>query len=322
METRHSTLSTTLALLICKYLVSRNPELYRLTFIANRWVYSNESSPWQSWGHPTYVPTSSSEFLPNYTWAIKYAQGDEISGVVFKDTVKAGSVVAHKQAIQAAVINPLDINTDGILGLAFSTINTVKPEKQNTLFETLIPTLKKKLFAANLRADGKPSSWDFGYIDNSKFKGKIGYTPVTSKKHWAMNVGSYAVGKGSFTNSKKTVGEVIVDSGTSLVYLPKAVVNDYYSHIKGYKLTDGGSHTFPCNSTIPDFHFKTEGTTLTIPGRDVNYTLYDPNINICSGGITTQLNGKYSVLGNLFMKNYYVIHSQEEATPKLGFAAH
>jgi len=242
--------------------------------------------------------------------------------VVFKDTVKAGSVVAHKQAIQAAVINPLDINTDGILGLAFSTINTVKPEKQKTLFETLIPTLKRKLFAANLRADGKPASWDFGYIDNSKFKGKIGYTPVTSKKHWAMNVGSYAVGKGSFTNSKKTVGEVIVDSGTSLVYLPKAVVNDYYSHIKGYKLTDGGSHTFPCNSTIPDFHFKTEGTTLTIPGRDVNYTLYDPNINTCSGGITTQLNGKYSVLGNLFMKNYYVIHSQEEANPKLGFAAH
>ncbi|CAG7565399.1 unnamed protein product [Fusarium equiseti] len=274
---------------------------------ADLWVYSNESSPWQSWGHPTYVPTSSSEFLPNYTWAIKYAQGDEISGVVFKDTVKAGSVVAHKQAIQAAVFNPLDINTDGILGLAFPTINTVKPEEQNTLFETLIPTLKRKLFAANLRADVQREDW---------------LHTVTSKNHWAMNVGSYAVGKGSFMNSKKTVGEVIMDSGTSLVYLPKAVVNDYYSHIKGYELTDGGSHTFPCNSTIPDFHFKTGGTTLSIPGQDVNYTIYDPNINTCSGGITTQLSGKYSVLGNLFMKNYYVIHSQEEATPKLGFAAH
>ncbi|KAJ4135325.1 hypothetical protein NW768_004951 [Fusarium equiseti] len=88
---------------------------------ADLWVYSNGSSPWQSLDHPTHVPTSSSEFLPNYTWAIH--------GVVFKDTVKAGSVVAHKQATQAALINPLDIATDGILGLAFSTINTVKPER-------------------------------------------------------------------------------------------------------------------------------------------------------------------------------------------------
>ncbi|KAI1059097.1 hypothetical protein LB507_004158, partial [Fusarium sp. FIESC RH6] len=314
--------STGLSFFVPTVIGNQTFDLIYDTGSADLWVYSNESSPWQSLDHLTYVPTSSSELMPNYTFAIQYAFGDEISGVVFKDTVKAGSVVAHKQAVQAAVINPVDGNTDGILGLAFSAINTVKPEKQTTLFETLIPTLKRKLFAANLRADGKPSSWDFGYIDNSKFKGKIGYTPVTSKKHWAMNAGSYAVGKGSFTNSKKTIGEVIVDSGTSLVYLPEAVVNDYYSHIKGYKLTDGRSHTFPCNGTIPDFHFKTEGMTLTIPGRDVNYTIYDPNVNTCAGGITTQLNGKYSVLGNLFMKNYYVIHSQEETTPKLGFAAH
>jgi aspergillopepsin I len=68
-------------------------------------------------------------------------------------------------------------------------------------------------------------------MDDSKFKGKIAYTPVVSKSHWSMNVSSYAVRKGSFTNSKKHVGEVIVDSGTALVYLPDGVVNGYYSHV-------------------------------------------------------------------------------------------
>ncbi|SCO91014.1 probable aspartic proteinase precursor [Fusarium oxysporum] len=258
----------------------------------------------------------------NYNWSIKYAFGDEVSGVVFTDTVKAGPVVAHKQAVQAATVIQAEFASDGILGLAFSTINTVQPKKQKTFFETLLPTLKKKVFAANLRLNGKPATWDFGYIDDTKFKGKVAYTPVVSQKYWSMNVSSYAVGKGSFTSSKKQVGEVIVDSGTSLVYFPEAVVNDYYSHIKGYEFQQRGTRTFPCNSTIPDFHFKIDSTTLSIPGRDVNYTVYDPANRLCAGAITTQLNSKYSVLGNLFMRNYYVVHSQEEAMPKLGFAAH
>ncbi|KAF5560443.1 hypothetical protein FPHYL_6647 [Fusarium phyllophilum] len=288
---------------------------------ADLWVYSNESSPFQSEDHPTYVPTSSATLLKGYNFTLKYAFGDVISGEVFTDTVKAGPVVANKQAVEASLIIQPEVPYDGIMGLAFSTINQVVPKKQKTFFETLLPTLKKKVFAANLRVDGKPATWDFGYIDDTKFKGKVAYTPVVSTKYWSMNVSSYAVGKGSFT-SKKKVGEVIVDSGTYLVYLPEAVVNDYYSHIKGYKLTDGGSPTYPCNSTVPDFHFKIDSTTLTIPGRDVNYTVYDPNSRLCTGAITTQLNSKYSVLGNLFMKNYYVVHSQEEATPKLGFAPH
>ncbi|SPJ86889.1 probable aspartic proteinase precursor [Fusarium torulosum] len=272
---------------------------------ADLWILSKDMPPWQADGHPTYEPTSSSKLLPNHTWAIKYAGGEEISGVVYTDTVKAGPVVAHNQAVQAAVDNPFSFESDGILGLAFGVINTVKPDKQKTFFETAMPTLKRKLFAANLR-----------------FKGKMAYTPVTSEKHWSMNASSYAVGKGAFTDSKKTIGEVIVDSGTSLVYLPEAVVKDYYSHIKGYELQQGGSYTFPCNSDIPDFHFKTAGMTLSIPGRDVNYTTYDPTRGICAGGITTLLNKRYSVLGNLFMKNYYVVHSQEKATPELGFALH
>ncbi|KAI1023718.1 hypothetical protein LB504_005068 [Fusarium proliferatum] len=288
---------------------------------ADLWVYSNESSPFQSEDHPTYAPTSSATLLKGYNFTLKYAFGDVISGEVFTDTVKAGPVVAHKQAVESALIIQPEVSYDGILGLAFSTINQVVPKKQKTFFETLLPTLKKKVFAANLRVDGKPATWDFGYIDDTKFKGKVAYTPVVSTKYWSMNVSSYAVGKGSFT-SKKRVGEVIVDSGTYLVYLPEAVVNDYYSHIKGYKLTSGGSRTYPCNSTVPDFHFKIDSTTLTIPGRDVNYTVYDPNIRLCTGAITSQLNNKYSVLGNLFMKNYYVVHSREEAIPKLGFAPH
>lgn len=284
---------------------------------ADMWMYSNESSPYQSLEHPTYVPTSSATLLPNYTWSIAYAYGQAIDGVVFTDIVKAGEVTFTNQSVQSAVHIPIEVSSDGIMGLAFSTINTVQPVKQKTFYENLAPTLQKKVFSANLRLGGG-ASWDFGYIDDSKYSGDIAYVPVVSEKYWSVAVNEYGFGEGSFGN--ETIGDVIVDSGTSLIYLPNAVVAEYYGQIEGYELTDGGSHIFPCNSTVPDLHFKIEGATLSVPGHGFNLGQYDPGSDTCVGALNTQLNMKYSVLGNLFMQNYYVVHSTEEETPRMGFA--
>jgi aspergillopepsin I len=283
---------------------------------ADLWVYSNESSIYQSLDHPVYIPTSSAELLPNYTWAIKYAIGSSVDGVVYTDVVKAGSITATKQAVQAATHIPYEFSSDGILGLASGAINTVQPVKQQTFFETLEPTLQQKVFAANLRLDGN-ATWDFGYIDDSKFTGDIVYTPVVDQRYWSIAAQEYGFGEGDFSNS--TIGDVIVDSGTSLVYLPEAVVDEYYSQIEGYELVFD-LRTFPCNSTFPDFHFKVEGKILSIPGRDVNYATYNAAQGTCVGGIKPSLNMRYNILGNLFMHNYYVVHSHEESTPRVGFA--
>lgn len=132
-------------------------------------------------------------------------------------------------------------------------------------------TLKKNLFAANLRGDGKPETWHFSYIVNTKFKGTVAYVPVTSGKQWPINLGSYVVGDGAFIDSKKTVGVVFIDSGTSPVYFTEAVVEDSYSHIKGYELQQEGSYSFPRNKDSPEFHFKTAREKLSTPGRDLNY---------------------------------------------------
>jgi aspergillopepsin I len=286
---------------------------------ADLWVISEDGPTWQAdEGHPMYHPTSSAELLPNYDWTIKYAYGQSASGVVYTDTVKAGPVTATKQAVQAAVKISFETASDGILGLAPSVINTVQPEKQKTFFDTLEPTLQKKVFAANLRVDGK-GTWDFGYIDESKLKGDITWAPLAGdQKHWQIDVGEYAIGNGSFSSA--SVGEVIVDSGSVLVYLPEAVVDDYYGQIEGSSQTQGGSFIFPCNSTMPDLNFKVGRGVLSMPGREVSYGIYDSAKDLCVGAITTQLNMKYSVLGNLWMRNYYVIHSHEDSAPKMGFA--
>lgn len=42
-----------------------------------------------------------------------------------------------------------------------------------------------------------------------------------------MNASPYAMGEREFTDSKKTAGEVIINFGTYLLYLPQAVFKDY-----------------------------------------------------------------------------------------------
>ena len=54
-----------------------------------------------------------------------------------------------------------DTDNDGLVGLAFSSINTVKPKKATTFFDTVKGNLKQQLFAANLKK-GAAGSYDFG----------------------------------------------------------------------------------------------------------------------------------------------------------------
>lgn len=289
---------------------------------ADLWVYSNVTSPVQDSDKTFYFPSSSAELLANYTWTIKYGGGATANGIVYTDVVKAGPVTAEKQAVESALEVPIQVNSDGILGLAFSTINQVKPVKQTTFFETVAPTLQRKVFAANLRAEGN-GTWDFGYIDKSKYTGDMMYAPVVDnpRKHWTIDVKGFAVGNDSFGST--AVGNVIVDSGTSLVYLPQAVLDGYYSQIQGFQKSSTGFYTFPCNATLPDLNLKIgEGQYITFPGRDINYSKADIVLDRCAGSIYPNLNMRYAILGNLFMKNYYVVHSMEESTPKIGFALH
>lgn len=63
----------------------------------------------------------------------------------------------------------------------------------------------------------------FGGIDEKQYKGKHTYVPVTKKGYWEFNMGDVLIGKNS-TGVCKDGCAAIVDSGTSLVAGPTAVV--------------------------------------------------------------------------------------------------
>ena len=95
-----------------------------------RWVFSSELPSSETSGHSVYKPSSNSSKMNGYSWSISYGDGSSASGDVYKDTVGLAGISAPQQAVEAASKISAQFsqnsNNDGLLGLAFSSINTGK----------------------------------------------------------------------------------------------------------------------------------------------------------------------------------------------------
>ena len=125
--------------------------------IANKtcsWVFSNELPTAQQNGHGIYTPGGSASKLNGETWSISYGDGSSASGDVYTDTVKVGGTTVTAQAVELASTVSSSFQSqpgDGLLGLGFSSINTVTPDKQKTFFDNAAGSLTAPLFAVDLK---------------------------------------------------------------------------------------------------------------------------------------------------------------------------
>ncbi|OQE16136.1 hypothetical protein PENSTE_c025G08130 [Penicillium steckii] len=283
---------------------------------ADLWVFSTELSTSEQSGHAVYNPSKSGTKLSGASWDISYGDGSGASGDVYKDTVVVGGVTASKQAVEAAkqISSQFqqDTDNDGLLGLAFSSINTVSPTPQKTFFDNVKNSLDEPLFAVALK-HAAPGVYDFGFIDSSKYTGSIHYTDVDSSQgFWSFSVDSYQVG------SKSGAGfDGIADTGTTLLLLDDSVVSAYYAQVDGAQNDESvGGYVFDCSADLPDFSVKIGSYTATVPGSLINYG--DSGAGSCLGGIQSNTGIGFSIFGDIFLKSQYVVF--DASGPKLGFA--
>lgn len=216
---RRSTLTSTPALQICKYSLTLLDN-HALT-LPSSWVFSSSLPSSESSGHTTFNPSESSSWstYEDGTWEIEYGDGSSASGTVGFDKVNIGGATVTSQAVEIATSVSgsfiQDTSNDGLVGLGFSNINTVKPQAQKTFFENIMDELAKPVFTANLETSNG-GSYTFGAIDESEYSGTIHYTDIDkSNGFWQFSSETYSIGG---TESQcETCSPAIADTGTSLI---------------------------------------------------------------------------------------------------------
>ncbi|KAL2193934.1 aspartic peptidase domain-containing protein [Corynascus similis CBS 632.67] len=276
---------------------------------ADLWVFSSQLPASAQVGHQTYNPLLSPTFrhMPSANFSIIYGDGTSASGNVGIDVVDIGGATVTNQAVEVATaVSPvfvLDMNLSGLVGLGFSQLSTVKPVKQKTFFENVMPTLFQPLFTVDFRRDSA-SAYEFGIIDSSKFRGNLSWIPADTRKgFWQISSRGFAVGR---LQKKLPVAQVIIDTGTTLMLVSKELANGYYSQVPGAKNTPAaGGTTFPCNTTLPDLLLDiSPGYTARVRGEDINFGAFEGDE--CFGGIQRTAS-HFQVWGDIFFRTAHEI---------------
>lgn len=225
---------------------------------SDMWVFNTQLDSQSQQGHTIFDPTKSSTFqsLDGATFNITYGDASFSQGTVGLDTVDIGGATVTQQAIGLPTIVAdsfiSDTASNGLVGLAFSKLNTIRPQQQKTFFANVVNDLAQPVFTANLK-HGVAGAYEFGNVDSTQFSGSLTQVPViTSSGFWEFTSTQIAVGSSSAQTVTGGSGTAIADTGTSLLIVDDAVVTAYYNQVAGAQNSaSAGGVVFPCTSTLP-----------------------------------------------------------------------
>ena len=293
------------------------------------WVMNTQLPSDQTQGHTLFDPSKSTTWkdMQGSTYNITYGDSSYSWGPVGTDTVDIGGAMVTGQAVglptQVSSYFTQDVYSNGLVGLGFSSLNTVKPERQKSFFENVAGTLDEPVFTARLRSDGV-GEYEFGFVDHTKYHGNlINVTVNPSGGFWEFESKYFSVGDGPLEKITSAPAS-IADSGTSLMLVASEVAGTYYSKVKGAVFSQSsGGYVYPCKSELPNFSVAIGPSYLaTVPGSLINFTGVGKNTttgeDLCYGGIQSNQDSNIQILGDVFLKALFVVFDMRG--PSLGIA--
>ncbi|KAF7589768.1 hypothetical protein BBP40_003876 [Aspergillus hancockii] len=296
---------------------------------ADFWVMSTKLPKSSQTGHTVYNPSNSSTFkeMEGATFNISYGDSSSAWGGVGTDTVNIGGAVVKSQAIglpdkvSDAFIE--DTTSNGLVGLGFSSLNTVKPNRQKTFFENIADSLQEPVLTVTLKADGV-GEYEFGIINHDKYEGDIANVTVDSSNgFWQFESTRFSVADGEIQNITETPTS-IADTGTSLMLVSQEVVDAYYAKVDGAIFASSASgYIYPCNTSLPSLSIAMGDTLMaTVPGSLINFSEVGVNKTtggkVCYGGVQSNGGSSMQILGDVFLKSFFVVFDLRG--PSLGIA--
>jgi hypothetical protein len=318
---------------------------------SDMWVFNTQLSSQSQSGHTTFDPTKSSTFqsLDGATFNISYGDGSFAEGPVGLDTVDIGGATVTQQAIGLPTLVAdsfvSDVSSNGLVGLAFSALNTVQPQQQKTFFANVVNDLEQPVFTANLK-HGVAGAYEFGNIDDTQFTGSLTQVPVDSSQgFWEFATTQIAVGSEQVQTVQGGSGTAIADTGTSLLIVDDAVVDAYYTQVDGAQNSaSAGGVIFPCTSTLPSLSLAVGDSYMAvIDGSLLNFSdagtdqetgencefFYsvplwpastDTFSTVCFGAVQSNAGAGIQIFGDIFFKSQFVAF--DASGPSLGVAPH
>jgi len=249
--------------------------------------------------------------------SVSYGSGS-FSGTEYTDTVSIGSNTVTKQSIGVAKTSSGFSGTDGILGLGpvdltedtVSGTTTVPTFTQNLKTQQGTPNIVGISFAPNSGSDSSDANGelDFGGVDTAKFSGTLTYTTAIAP-YWGVTVSSFKYGSTSLGSGSASG---IVDTGTTLVYIPTTDFNKFLSASGGKLDSTTGLAKFTTKPT-QNFSFVVGGATYTMtPAQYLVPTAQYTNWGLSSGSYYAYINDGGSsspncILGMTFLENVYSV---------------
>ncbi|KAK3380018.1 aspartic peptidase domain-containing protein [Lasiosphaeria ovina] len=273
----------------------------------------------------TYTANSSStyEYVGSY-FNISYVDGSGAVGDYVSDTVSFGGQKLDRLQFG---IGYSSTNAQGILGIGYA-LNEVqvgragKPAYNNLpaamAADGLIQSNAYSLWLNDLSSN--TGSILFGGVDTEKYTGDLQTVPVLAERgvfaEFLITLTSLKVA-GTTVADNMALG-VLLDTGSSLTYLPDAVVQDIYNDVGAQYDSEQGAAYVPCslarNTSTMDFTFSSP--TISVDMNELVLDLvtssgtrptFQNGVPACLFGIAPAGSGT-NVLGDTFLRSAYVVY--------------
>ncbi|KAK0724210.1 aspartic peptidase domain-containing protein, partial [Lasiosphaeris hirsuta] len=313
------------------WVLAKNSDLCTSTRLQDRYGYCLD----------TFDNTTSSSYAMADPggFEIEYLDGSGASGDYFTDDINVGTL--NVKAVQMGLALR-STSSWGMLGIGYgSNVASSTPYLsivEQMLKQGLIGIKAYSLFLNDLEAS--TGTILFGGIDTEKYTGTLKTVPILPDPatgnitHFSVSLSSLASvkGDGSKTEFLTEQLSVILDSGTTLTYLPPTVARKIFTSLNAYDDSAARDSVVyvDCALRTADpaqvlrYQFGANGPAIEVSladiimddlkpyiqsgGLELPKNLGFPTDNVCSLGLQPSTEGDVHLLGDTFLRSAYVVY--------------
>ncbi|KAJ1915393.1 hypothetical protein IWQ60_008447 [Tieghemiomyces parasiticus] len=244
---------------------------------------------------------------------IRYSDGAGATGVLVTDTLTIGGLRIANQTFAVTLTESEDIGYDeydGMFGLAFpdlSAIEGLRTPLDNIIDQNLVDQPVVSFSLPRKRTnDGSGGHIEFGRIDSTAYVGELTYIPLTRAYYWELGVENIYVDGYSLG----TAGQAMMDTGTTLIVVPPYVADLIHDRFPlALKYPDDNAWIVPCRMADIDaiLEFQLAGKRYAVPYADLVYATLPADPEFCYSAISEGDDDELWIIGDTFIKNYYMV---------------